>query len=289
MMIGTVLAFAAVLGGGGIQAQPAPVAPATPALALFNTSEVPVIPTGPVGRWAPYGEGTDSCAVTRNYGTAQKPVILSIQPAIDQKSLTFFVVTPAAGSPQSWGKGAVITAPGKSVTVDYRSSEIDERGQHFDIFAIGRSDLDGLEAAGTLTIRASSVTTIPASDALDAVRVMDRCQAALFASWGIDPARFGYGKPAPALRGNPGSWFPFDAYPPDARRAHEQGRVVVVLEVGSDGLVKDCHVAVSVSPSLDTTTCRIALLRGRFAPVRDTAGNPATTWAIVPVRWAMAE
>jgi len=283
--IGAVMTFAAALAGEGIQAPPAPVSPAIQARSIFDTSDVPVIPTGPVGRWALYGKGVDSCAVTRNYGTAQKPVTLSIKSSIDQKLLILSIVTPAAASPQRWGKGAVVMKPGTSTNFNYGSFDVVERGQHFDVFDTKRSTLDGLAAGGTLSIRASATTTIATGDAVDAIRMMDRCQAKLFTSWGIDPARFGYGKPAPMPVVAPERWFTTGDYPAAAVKAHQQGRVLVALEIGSDGLVKACHVAAGAGAALDEASCSILLARARFKPASDAAGAPVTSWALVPVRW----
>jgi hypothetical protein len=286
MMIGAVMAFAAALGGGGIQAQPAPVQ-LTAASAIPDTSGVPIIPTGPVGAWAIYGDGIDSCGVARNYGTVEKPLTVSIRPSIGQSKLTLFVIAPATPIPLTWGPGTVALTPGASLTIRYSSFNVIERGQHFDVVAIDRSALDGLAAAGKLTVRLSTVTTIPASEAMAALRAMDRCQTALFASWGIDPALYGYGKPAPMAVVAPYLWFTSDDYPPAAAKAHQQGRVMAALEIGSDGLVKACHVVVSAGTALDETSCRILLVRARFKPAHDAAGKPIASWAIVPVRWAM--
>ena len=292
MTISMAIAFAAMLAGAGGQATAAPTTPVPAPPSTSAASEwpgLPMVPVGPIGAWALYSEGTDSCGVVRNYGTAQNPRTLSIQASLNPRYLTVYLVIPAGSSPErSLGSridGAAAPAPGSVTWPLYRDYDMRARGQHFDVGSPEWNTLDGLAPTGKLTILGSEEIAIPASDAMEAIAAMDRCQAVKFESFGIDPARFGHGKPAPALHGNPAGWFMTSDYPPEARRAHEQGRVVVVLEVGSDGLVKGCRVAVSVSPSLDTTTCHLALQRGHFAPVRDAAGNPATTWAIVPVRW----
>lgn len=90
------------------------------------------------------------------------------------------------------------------------------------------------------------------------------------------------------LRGNPGQYFDADAYPPDALRAGEQGRVIARLEIDSTGRVVSCAVKTSSgSTSLDRTTCRIALDKITFTPATDRRGRPIATSYTLPVRWVL--
>jgi TonB family protein len=77
-------------------------------------------------------------------------------------------------------------------------------------------------------------------------------------------------------------------YPEVALRRDEQGRVEFAVEVGPDGRVTRCHIMQSSgSQLLDLRTCQIMLVRARFDPARDAAGNPVAdvfgssiTWSI---------
>ena len=91
-------------------------------------------------------------------------------------------------------------------------------------------------------------------------------------------------------RGNPGSWFTDDDFPPDAKRAGASGRVAVSLSIDTGGRVVGCNVtASSGNGSLDATTCRLAQRRGRFNVKKDTAGNAmAYTWPI-STRWVLRD
>lgn len=95
---------------------------------------------------------------------------------------------------------------------------------------------------------------------------------------------------AAGLQGNPGQFFGPDAYPPEAQRAREQGRVVARLTVGIDGRVTDCKVAESSgSTALDVRTCVIAVGRVRFRPARDDRGKPIESSYVLPVRWVLPQ
>jgi TonB family protein len=283
-MISIMMAFTPVLGAAGIQGQTTPVTQATPI--IVTPSDTPVIPIGPVGVWEFYGRDGDPCAVARNYGTAQKPATVSLRLLLDLRSMNISIVTPAAGNPEINSSGSVVLTPGTRSPVSFSSFDLIDRGQHFDVMVVQRSAFDGLAAAATVTIPGSGATTIPASDMVEAIKVMDGCQAKLFTSWGIDVARFGYGKSIPLpLNGGPGGWFYADSYPAAARRANQEGHVMTVLDVGSDGRAKNCRVMISAGPLLDNPTCELILRRARFAPAHDSAGKPVASWYIVPVRW----
>lgn len=98
------------------------------------------------------------------------------------------------------------------------------------------------------------------------------------------------GARAAELKGNPGIFFGADAYPPEALRDREQGRVVAKLEVGRDGRVADCTVAESSgSTALDVRTCVIAVSRITFTPARDDRGRTIASSYTLPVRWVLPE
>lgn len=88
--------------------------------------------------------------------------------------------------------------------------------------------------------------------------------------------------------GNIGALFSPDNYPPAALRAGQEGRVIAELAIDATGLVTDCKIKTSVSPSLDAATCR-AVQTGQpvFKPARDERGKPVASTYILPVNWQL--
>ena len=85
---------------------------------------------------------------------------------------------------------------------------------------------------------------------------------------------------------NVASYFSPDDYPAEAIRREEQGRVEFAVEIGPDGRVTRCHVMVSSgSRLLDLRTCQVMLVRARFEPARDAAGNPVADVFGTTVFW----
>ena len=73
-------------------------------------------------------------------------------------------------------------------------------------------------------------------------------------------------------------------YPADAMQAGVQGRVVVQVLVGKDGLVKDARIVSSI-PMLDAAALT-AVRNYRFTPARS-KGQPVAVWVAVPVKFAL--
>lgn len=91
----------------------------------------------------------------------------------------------------------------------------------------------------------------------------------------------------PRVVGNPGSFFGVDSYPPDARRANQEGRIVVHLSVDATGKATDCTVYSGESPSLIARTCEIALSKVKFLPGRDASDKPVAGVTKLSVVWKL--
>ncbi len=99
-----------------------------------------------------------------------------------------------------------------------------------------------------------------------------------------EPARRAVPEPALHLL------FTADDYPDEATEKGEAGTVEFRLEVAADGRVSDCIVHKSSgSPSLDSTSCRLLLERGRFKPAADAAGKPVPDIHRGRINWALPD
>jgi TonB family protein len=89
--------------------------------------------------------------------------------------------------------------------------------------------------------------------------------------------------------GNPGDWFPADAYPPEARAKGMQGRTEFKLELDPQGRILECDISKSSgSPLLDSTTCALLVTNARFKPAIDASGRAVSgEWRSAMV-WQLA-
>jgi len=79
-------------------------------------------------------------------------------------------------------------------------------------------------------------------------------------------------------------------YPAAAMRGEEQGTVRYRVEIGPEGRVSACTIlGSSGSSAIDQATCRIVRSRARFAPARDSAGNPVPDFREAEVTWRLGE
>ena len=169
----------------------------------------------------------------------------------------------------------------------YLSFKVPGSDKRLTRFTVDRSAFDTLPATDSLTLGSDTSVTIAIRNGKGAMAALDACQTKLLQAWGIDPASFGPGKPAPTPRSSPTNWFGPNDYPSAALLANMTGRVVMVLTVGEDGRVKACRAVASAGRMLDEATCALATRRARFTPAKDAAGKALASWMVLPVRWSL--
>lgn len=92
-----------------------------------------------------------------------------------------------------------------------------------------------------------------------------------------------------APTGNPAEWVTTNDYPTKALREEAQGTVAFRLEIGSDGLVRDCTITNSSgSQELDEATCSLVMRRARFTPARNTQDHAVASSYSNRVRWVLS-
>src|SRR3546814_15872693 len=96
--------------------------------------------------------------------------------------------------------------------------------------------------------------------------------AAILASSSLAQSTADASSPAPF--GNPADWFPADAYPPAAKASGAEGRTGFAVDIDAKGRVTSCSITESSGTALlDSTTCALVVMNGRFTPAHDAAGT----------------
>ena len=79
-------------------------------------------------------------------------------------------------------------------------------------------------------------------------------------------------------------------YPPAALRNEAEGRTSAGLVIDPNGRVRRCRIAQSSGHEiLDSRVCQLALIRMRFSPALDAAGQPIAVHVVLPVVWKIEE
>ena len=130
----------------------------------------------------------------------------------------------------------------------------------------------------------------PAAYPLPMIRIVAPLALALLAA---APAAGSAEPPADAsarARANLVTLFSDEDYPAAAVRNREQGPVAFTLSVGADGRATACSVTGSSgSAILDSTTCRLLMMRARFEPARDSKGRPTTDTVTGRIVWRLPD
>jgi TonB family protein len=125
---------------------------------------------------------------------------------------------------------------------------------------------------------------IPVDRSRAAIAAHRRCTAEISREWRVDEAGLLALQTWPNTTNLLG-YRPED-YPPAALRAATQGRAMMRITVTTEGHAADCAVvATSGDPALDQRSCRVVMLRARFRPARDAAGERVRIPAIYSVTW----
>lgn len=257
-----------------------------PLLVLAATAApLPLKPSGP---WIVQVED-NMCLLERNYPIGKGPAkqVLIFQPLLDLPTMDFYVMSDRGSSGQQYlGKFTVRIEPGaRSYTGRYYSVASDKSGNRVTRFTLERAVLDELRDGDVMTVQARPVNSSFAIVRPDKARpALTGCIADLKKAWGVDTddaARI-----ATPLEGNPARYFNADSYPPEAYSQGIFGRVVTLLNVGTQGQVEKCRIVSSAGKALNDGTCKVAM-RIRFKPARDAAGTALASTYVLPVRWVL--
>ena len=119
---------------------------------------------------------------------------------------------------------------------------------------------------------------------------LNHCFNELLEVWGIDPAKLKAQALRPIPRTSPGNWVSPGDYPTKALIKEQQGKVVVVLTISTEGKVADCRVVVSSQiTELDNTSCRVLVARAHYFPAKDSTGQPIEGFDVQRIRWFLPD
>jgi len=254
--------------------------------------DAPAIPLQPSGKWTvTYAESL--CVIGRDFGEGDQLTTVALRPGVLNTTMSVVVAQSAkAGRPSSTVlKGAIEGDSGGPGIDLYFTSRLDDVTKRLiSISADTSGDVMAMLAASkTATIKigqrqfAIAVTVTPAvSSAFKA------CQNDLISRWGIDPAKLALVATQPVPNTSPGAWVRTSDYPKEALRQNKSGAVTIVYRVTPEGRVADCKpVWTSNVASIDEMTCRKFEERGRYAPGRDSSGQPIDSWQTARARWSV--
>jgi TonB family protein len=257
-------------------------------LSASAIAQAPVEPWKAVSKWN-LNIGNAKCTIGRTFGSGSRELslgfnaemiggtqILIVMPAIMYGRLASRVTVSAPGVPPIEAEFTTLGQTGPSTRLI--------------AITIDRAVIGAFLSAKQISIASGGTSFTVEQDGSPAVvSAIDKCQTDLLRAWKIDPAEVRNdvhqvdGPPSPRS-----SWITSNDYPQAAWAAREQGEVMIVWRVETNGRVEDCRVVQSSgSKSLDSTSCNIIRDRAQFRPYLDRDGHPAVAWKSLRFRWAL--
>ena len=247
-------------------------------------------PLAPSGKWT-VDYANAGCILSRDYGTAPAVTSIGFKPFPLGDTLEVITVSPGIPAKRYQKLKGTLTLQPSGETFQ---SDITVYG-----IAARNNTLTSLNAEGDIAaklFRSTSVSIALAdgthkSFAVPGMRgaatALRACQDDLLKGWGIDPTERDR-VPTPIPRTEIATWLSTDDYPSEALESHSEGTVLIVWTIQPNGVVGDCRIVQSSgSKPLDDATCRAFKKRGRYSPVLDRDGKPATAHAMRKVVWSL--
>ncbi len=232
------------------------------------------------------------CALSRHFGIGNGLAVVTVRP-----TTVFGPVDLVINSSAQWARGdriqgraRVIPASGAPIAALYSNFErIAGMDRTVDIH-LSRADVPALATAGTIAVELNGkhALSIAPTGAAAAIKALEACERDLAKTWGFDAERLA-AVTVPAQPTGAPIDFRLEPSDPDLRAAAVNKTVMVaLLEVGVDGRITDCRMAVSAKiPRLEARACRLIVARARYAPARGPDGSPVASQAALPVEWGI--
>lgn len=246
-------------------------------------------PLNPTSKWVISSEA-DRCVLARSYGEGDDALTLLLRPAPSANTTEIALMVPKNLPDVTDGDAELGLLPSlQSTKLHY--SRYSRSGSSGSIYKmqLDNGALPELEKSSAATLRfrkeAYSFSLPQISGALLALA---SCRANLLQTWGIDRAEQARAVTPPRLVKLKNF---DDEYPSSALRAREDGPVVAVASLNSDGIVQSCTIAVkNRSVALNDATCDV-LMRGIaiFSPALDKDGKAIPAHVVVPWRWELPQ
>jgi len=237
----------------------------------------------PVSKWS-VGYEPAMCTLSRQFGSAEKPVLLAFRPYIGSEEEQIAVLLPpSADRGTKRGRGRIVLQPsGQAFATLYAAGPLPKgdgrRAINIDVDQA--SVRTKLETATAMVVEAAGQSHVfRLSGTGGALTALKACEDDLLRGWGADPAAMIGQDEAGSL----GTWFSRDNYPKAALARRATGRVRVIVDVGPDGRTTACRVLeTSGDRDLDAGTCAILMKRGDYP-----RASVAKRSAIHAIRWSI--
>ena len=266
-------------------------------LATSPSANAMSAPRAPTAKWV-VDFADNMCTATRSYGTAEKPLHLTLKPSPTGGTVQLIVISGGgsgtlSGEPeQHSAKIQLGNADPFKVSMLVYGQKSGNSWQNVHIVTLPTKEWAPIKSASSLRI--DSLTALDVTFALSqmgtVVNVLDRCIADLLEHWGMTPDQQARVKTEPRSEAPSASYFRDDDYPRGSLQLHQSGSTSVRLLIDEGGKIADCAVtSTSGSAALDTMTCFVLRTRAKFRPALDKDDKPLKSFVDGRIHWVIPD
>ena len=253
-------------------------------------------PLPPIGKWV-VNYADNMCVLSHDFGTPASITSLGFKPVPFGAQTEIALITPGAIAKARFGKATIVMGPSEqTVASDFSQIPMSKQERSGTRLALESDAAPLLAQAETMTITMpESSISVALPNIKPALAALKVCQDELLTEWGVDPTERDRMNDPDLLSQQPSpisqaEWIRTDDYPSEALAAGQQGAVMILWAIGTDGRVHDCRtVSSSGSAALDRAACAAITSRGRYAPILDKAGRPMVVHSVRRVIWVLPQ
>lgn len=244
-------------------------------------------PRQPSDRWVVDFDDAQ-CVASRNYGTADEPLMLVIKAPPAGNVVQIGVMRRATGGQAEQIETKVAFDEAKPVRTSMLAYSVKHLKMRAFLINLPIDQFSLARQAQTISIHGKR--ELKERFAISAIgplmKLMDECVADLRTAWNIggpDSASKGLREP---VSGDLQGLIRSSDYPGESVSKGQQGTVTFVLLIDESGKVADCTVTETSGVAfLDSQSCAITKLRARFKPAIGLDGRPAKGSFIQRISW----
>lgn len=259
---------------------------AAPAAATTAATVAAEEPRKPTARWIVNYDDAQ-CVATRNYGTADKPLILAFKPSAMGSVVRIMMIRKGAAVEAAQRPATLQFDDRPPIAVNALAYGDRQTRQFMASMNVPMTTFTANRRAATLKVKGGTFDERLAVPGLVGIAAaFDDCLANLRQVWNVG------GVPASRLKqpARPlqplGNLFRSTSYPVRAIQEQNTGRVGVTMLIDEAGKVRDCMVEeTSGFATLDTMSCYVISEHAKFAPAVGVDGKPAKSASFQRISW----
>jgi TonB family protein len=255
-------------------------------LVTATAAEAGSEPRAPTGQWT-VSFADAQCVASRPYGTEEEPVYFTLKAPALGEVMQISLIRKGRQGPIEQTAVTIQADEQTPLKTNMLTFPRKGTGLRVHLLNMASADFSRVRAAKNLKINSLGLSeTLSLSQIEPLLKIMEKCVTDLRQVWNVSDPSGEQSALHERAKANLASLFSDEDYPAMAIRKNQSGAARFVVLVDEAGRVADCTIIeTSGIAVLDTQTCAIVKVRGKFVPARGPDGKPAKDAAIASIKW----